>query len=533
MSSRDARLRLSLASFAVLALGACGGGGGSGGGAPSNEPGSGWVMGQFQPSETYAHFCARPRTGTDPTTGEAYADQQGRTLDENNWLRSWSNELYLWYDEIVDRNPATFSNPRDYFAVLKTTATTPSGNAKDRFHFTYATDEWLALSEAGVAAGYGATFEVLESFPPREIVVAYTQPGSPATDSGLERGARILSVDGVDAVLAGDQASVDVLNSGLFPSDVGELHTFEVRDLGAATSREVQMISEEVTLAPVQSVGIKSTPMGARVGYLEFNDHIATAEQALVDAVSQLAVEGIEDLVLDIRYNGGGYLYIASELAYMIAGDVPTAGQVFEQIEFNDKYPTTNPVTGAAIQPVPFYNAYQPFPGAPIQRLPALDLPRVFVLTGTGTCSASESIINSLRGVGVEVIQIGSPTCGKPYGFYPEDNCGTTYFSIQYRGVNAAGFGDYTEGFKPSGDNTGSADVVPGCAVDDDFDHALGDPDEARLAAALQFRDASACPLPLHSATSGLSSLNVASPATDTPIAVSKPPWRMNRILRD
>ena len=56
------------------------------------------------------------------------------------------------------------------------------------------------------------------------------------------------------------------------------------------------------------------------------------------------------------------------------------------------------------------------------------------------TCSASEAIINGLRGVNVQVIQIGSITCGKPYGFYSQDNCGTTYFSIQFKGVNAAGF---------------------------------------------------------------------------------------------
>jgi hypothetical protein len=57
----------------------------------------------------------------------------------------------------------------------------------------------------------------------------------------------------------------------------------------------------------------------------------------------------------------------------------------------------------------------------------------VFVLTGGGTCSASEAFMNGLRGVGVEVIQIGSTTCGKPYGFYAQENCGTTYFSIQFR----------------------------------------------------------------------------------------------------
>ena len=59
------------------------------------------------------------------------------------------------------------------------------------------------------------------------------------------------------------------------------------------------------------------------------------------------------------------------------------------------------------------------------------------VLTGPDTCSASESVINGLRGVDVEVNLIGGPTCGKPYGFYPQDNCGTTYFAIQFQGVNA------------------------------------------------------------------------------------------------
>ena len=92
---------------------------------------------------------------------------------------------------------------------------------------------------------------------------------------------------------------------------------------------------------------------------------------------------------------------------------------------------------------MPFHSTTQGFSATPGQPLPTLNLPRVFVLTGPDTCSASESIINSLRGIGVEVVQIGSTTCGKPYGFYPQDNCGTTYFSIEFRGVNAMNFGDY------------------------------------------------------------------------------------------
>ncbi len=94
----------------------------------------------------------------------------------------------------------------------------------------------------------------------------------------------------------------------------------------------------------------------------------------------------------------------------------------------------------------------------------------MFVLTGNGTCSASEAIINGLRGVDVQVIQIGATTCGKPYGFYPQDNCGTTYFSIEFKGVNAKGFGDCADGFSPATPARLPAQL-PGCSVADDFTH--------------------------------------------------------------
>jgi len=91
-------------------------------------------------------------------------------------------------------------------------------------------------------------------------------------------------------------------------------------------------------------------------------------------------------------------------------------------------------------------------------------------------------VINGLRGVDVKVDLVGGTTCGKPYGFTPVDNCGTTYFSIQFQSVNAKGFGDYADGFAPT------------CTVADDMTHALGDPAEGMLAAALSYRANNACP---------------------------------------
>jgi carboxyl-terminal processing protease len=512
-----------IVALALVAVGGCGGGGDS-----SVTGSSSWTAGVFPPSTTFANQCASPRTGTDPTTGRPYLDTKGSTLAENNFLRSWTNELYLWYREVPDRDPASYSTSA-YFDLLKTTATTPSGNAKDRFHFTYPTAEWVALAQSGVEAGYGAQWIVLASRPPRQVVVAYTEPGSPAATppASLARGAQVLAVDGVDLVNANDNASVSTLNAGLYPAAAGASHTFSILDLGASTPRTITMVSANVTSTPVQNVRtIRST--AGTVGYMLFNDHIATAEALLGDAFAQLASARVSDLVLDVRYNGGGYLDIASEVAYMIAGPAATTGRTFEKTIFNDKYATKDPVTGEALVPVPFHTTSLGFSGPTGQALPSLNLPRVAVLTSANTCSASESIVNGLRGVGIQVIEIGSTTCGKPYGFYPEDNCGTTYFSIQFQGVNDQGFGDYPDGFSPA-DATGTAGVlVPGCSVADDFSHALGDPGEARLAAALGYLAGQGCPAVSAAPGGGIAARSLS--AADG--SLHRSPWHENRIFR-
>ena len=511
-----------LAGFFLFAFTACGGGG-------SGNPGSGtgYVPGTFMPSATFQAKCAAPRTGSDPGNGgKPFPDMQGSVTSENNWLRSWTNETYLWYSEVPDLNPAQYATI-DYFELQQTAAQTASGNDKDRFHFSLGTSDWEKLSQSGVEAGYGAQWFLVAPKPPREIVVAYIEAGWPAATAGLRRGDTVISVDGVDAINDGTSAGVKTINAGLFPAGTGETHAYTLRHLDG-TAFSVSLQSANVTSTPVQNVAAIPTAAGP-VGYMLFNDHIATAESGLINAINNLKAQNVTDLVLDIRYNGGGYLDIASELAFMIAGPARTSGQVFDRIAFNDKNPTTNPVTGAALTPTPFHTTTQGFSVSSGTALPTLNLNRVYVLTGSGTCSASEAIINSLRGVDVEVIQIGGTTCGKPYGFYPTDNCGTTYFSIQFKGVNAKGFGEYTDGFTPQNTVAPGAERVAGCSVKDDFTHALGDQLEARLAAALNYRSsAGTCP----AAPSG----PVLVSKQQTPAAFEgyapKSPWRENRIMR-
>jgi hypothetical protein len=457
-----------------------------------------WVRDQFQSSQLYRNQCAVPRDGVNPATGGLYPDQLGTAADEKYWLRSWSHELYLWYNEIFDRDPeqdySAFTSssyptePNAYFGLLKTEATTPSGAPKDKFHFVLDSQYWYELSQGGTTGGYGFELAVLRSSPPRDLRVAYVHAGSPAETAGILRGTQFIAIDGVSVI----DGNPDTLNAALSPAP-GELHTFDVLLPGSDIVTQLTLTAGDITLDPVQETQVIETATG-NVGYLAFHDHIATAELALMQDMQFLSEQGVSDLVIDLRYNGGGYLDIAGQLAYMVAGG-QTAGQTFELLQFNDQYDGVNPVTGQNISPIPFHTTSLGFSAASGQPLPTLNLDRVFVLTSSGTCSASEALINGLRGVGVEVIMIGNTTCGKPYGFYPTGNCGSTYFTVQFQGVNAVGFGDYSDGFSPVAVPAADRlDQVPGCTVADDLDHFLGDPDEARLAAALYYRDNGSCP---------------------------------------
>ena len=499
-SSANACLGLILLAPVLLGQFGCGGGGGGGSSrpvavTPQAPPPSQFTAGVFGPASNFSSQCANPRIGPQ------FPDAPGTSTDENNWLRSWSNELYLWYDEIVDRNPANYGTPQ-YFDLMKTAATTQSGTPKDQFHFTIPTDEWEALSQSGVSAGYGARFVVVSPTPPREIVIAYVTANSPAAAAGLTRGTKVLEVDGVSVV---NGADADALNAGLFPSAAAQDHVFVVEDPSIFDTQTIALQSALITEDPVEILKLFDTATGP-VGHLFFTQHTAPAEQGLIDAIETLAAAGVTDLFLDIRYNGGGFLDIANELAYMIAGGAAASGRVFSELQFNDRHTAFNPVTGEALAPDFFHTTTRGFSTTTGEPLPTLNLSRVFVLTTGGTCSASEAIINGLRGIDFEVIQIGSGTCGKPYGFYAPDNCGTTYFSIQFRSVNAMGFGDYPDGFAPQ--NLGQAGPVslPGCAVADDLRNPIDVVGEAHFTAAMGYLEGFGCPaVPTSTPTNGLS----------------------------
>jgi C-terminal processing protease CtpA/Prc len=442
------------------------------------------------PSAAVMDKCVAPRTGADPT-GFPYPDRQGTLDDELAFLRHWTDETYLWYAEI----PATvrqedFRDTAGYFAALKTPLLTPAGKPKDRYHFTYPSDRWERMSN-GVELGYGITWVGNGGGVPRSWRVAHVQPGSAAEALGVARGDLLLAIDGIDFIHAGGTDDVARINAGLAPLAEGERHVLRIQHLGFA--RDLELAATPVQLAPVQNVTVIEQGR-RRVGYMTFSRFDNPSEKALAEAIAHFRERRVTDLVLDMRYNGGGLVQVAGELAYMIAGPGPTAGRVFERLLASDRREEPDPILfdGKAYG----FGGAQGLPRG--TALPSLDLRRVAVLAGPGTCSASEALVNGLRGVGIEVILVGATTCGKPHAFNPMPNCGTTYFAIQFHGVNDRGDGDYDDGFAPT------------CPADENFLRPLGHVEENKLATALRYLETGRCD---SAGTAGRSAARAPDPA--------------------
>ena len=424
---------------ALLVLSGCGGGGG-GGGSSSSAP---------------------PAATTPPTV-----DQLANVCTpagEKAWAAAHLDDVYLFYRDIVAVDPAAYPTPEAYFDALLV-------RSKDRFSFVEPQSVADAFFNAGQDIGYGGVFKYDTA---NRLRIGFVDAGGPLALQDIARGAEITQIEGV----AVSSLSTTAINAYLFPSTVGASVRLTLVDTPQGAPRTISVVSTTVVGDPVPLAQVlpadATDPQSPKIGYLLFNDHVATSESRLVDAITTFRTAGVSDLVIDLRYNGGGFLYIASELATMIGGNRITPGATFEKLLFNDKHPER---TNAAGNTVPFYPTTQ---GG--QALPTLNLSRVFVITAPGTCSASESIINGLAPF-VQVIRIGGTTCGKPYGFIQTNNCGKAYFAIQFQGVNANGFGDYGAGFAPT------------CVVADDFDRPLGNRFEGRLAATLQYSRTATCP---------------------------------------
>jgi len=373
-------------------------------------------------------------------------------------VRAHLADAYLWYNQIVDVVPANYTTAPDYFDALLV-------RSSDRFSFSLPIADATSQLQEGKETGFGIRWGVTGS----RIFALYVDPNSQVANV-ITRGAELTAVNGLNLAFL----STDDLNNALFPGQPGKSVSITFRLPGTSTTQTRSMVTGTFDSTTVGQPSVFALAGGARVGYLLFNQHLPVSESALSQAMTYFKQQGITELVLDMRYNGGGYLFIAEEVASMIGG-AAVQGQVFEQLIFNARHPEK---TGDAANTHGF-----PARDTNNSLLPQLGLSRVFVLTGSSTCSASESIINGLAPF-VQVVQIGRTTCGKPYGSIQHDIGNQAYFALQFEGVNANGTDNYKAGFTPT------------CTVDDDLNYPLGDQREERLKAALYYAANNSCPAP-------------------------------------
>lgn len=430
------RLRSGLAPVLAALLVACGGGGGS------NGSGSGGG-----------------------TAGCTAAEQ-------NVWLRDYFAQSYFWNRWSAQPNPAAYANVTDYFAALLYAGgdpapaidPAPSSTAlwpADKWSNFQPTVSYSQFFTDGQSLGWGVSVAGLEvtGLPAAPLYIRYVEPKSPAALAGVVRGDQVLSING--------RAASDLIASNDFSAltatSTGQALSLVLRN--SAGDRTVSLLAQVFDLTPVPLARVMTTPQGKKVGYLVLKDMINQLLTPLDTAMTDFKAQGVTELVLDLRYNGGGYVSVANTIASYVAG-AGGAGKVFASLRYNDLQSANNSLVRLS----------SPAPGA------ALGLQRVYVLMGRRTCSASELVINGLRGVGVQVVGLGESSCGKPFGFQPVSQCSNTYSVVNFESLNALGQGRYFDGLTAS------------CPVAEDWKQPLGQGSEPLLMSALYHADRGVCP---------------------------------------
>ncbi len=456
----------------ALLLAGCGSGGGGGSSAE--------VVG-IEPSAQFAGVLVNAAPGAGALIGD-WSQASCTDNRQKNWVRSWLNENYLFYRDapLARIDPNTYTNTVGNLFLDYTVRGVPS---KDRFSFVLTQAEADAVFQSGTATNVGFTLR-RDANNGGIIRIAYVDPNGPAAAAGFKRGMVLATIDGVATSFSIPAA----LSDKLFNSAPGTASEVGVQETLGGPVRTLTVASATFGTSPLIVDRVLSATTTAYLAYNSFATPVG--ELQLADAFKRFAAAGVTDLVVDLRYNGGGFLDIAAQLGYMVAGRIQSSGKVFETLAYNDKRSAENLNIGFASTVTSFFgNSARA--GEPLS---ALNLRRVSVLTSGSTCSASEAFISALRGIDIDVVLVGGATCGKPYGFMQANNCTLAFFGLEFEGRNNKGIVIPVTGIPAT------------CAATDDLDHALGDPAERMLATALSYQLAGSCPaVPLVAASDPLS----------------------------
>jgi len=378
---------------------------------------------------------------------------------QQTWLRQYMDDWYFWYADSPRPSATAYTSVASYFDAILYTGNLAAFPA-DRWSRFESTESFNRFYGDGATLGYGVSVAGLEitGLPRDPLYVRYVEALSPAAVQGVRRGDEVLSVNGRSAA---DMVAADDF-SALTANAAGDAITLRLRRAGV--ERTVVVTAAVFTLTPVSGTTVITSPQGRKLGYVVVKDMISQALAPMDAAFARFKAAGVNDVVLDLRYNGGGLVSTGATLASYVAG-AQGSNRAYAWLRYNDKWAGGNDQRFAFSNPVA-----------------AVGLPRVIVLAGRRTCSASEQVINGLRGAGVQVLSVGETTCGKPVGFLPTSACGQTYSVVNFESTNDRNEGRYFDGFDAT------------CPVAEDFTVEQGGATDPLMAAATNLADTGQCP---------------------------------------
>ncbi len=376
------------------------------------------------------------------------------TKEFNRFIYYNMLDYYYWTDEIPDVDPDEQTDSEEFFYSLL---------YSDIDQWSYVTDDYQGLVDYfnGISEEFGYSVRPYLWEEGSDKVVAfveYIEPNTPAEEAGLKRGDLIISVDGEE--LTTDNYT-DLYYNTSITLGLGYIQNNTLYDASTSISIDAEVISVD----PILKTNVFTMGNGVKVGYLAYTAFIADYNEDLEQVFSDFKAEGVTELILDLRYNGGGSVATANLMASMI-GPSTLKDQVFVYYDYN-QYITEYYEENYADDESYFVNR---FVGSDY----CLDLSRVFVLTTSSTASASEMVMYSLMPY-IDVIQIGEQTTGKYYAsvsIYDEEK----NWAIQpliLRAENEDSSIDYSQG------------LIPDVETYDDYSYELGSEDEVLTSIAL------------------------------------------------
>lgn len=378
---------------------------------------------------TFFTHCSDDDEIVSPKTEENLISED--TLMINNFIKENMEIYYFWNSEMPDIDQTKEEDPSEYFYDL-------IKEPDDRWSFI--TDDYVGLLNyyAGVQKSTGYSILPMYFSEESNQVVAfieYIYPDTPADVAGLKRGDMIYQIDGQ---VLDDSNYSELLGRTSFEITLGQI---EPDGSISEINPPVQVEALELNLNPIIKTNIIDT-LGHKIGYLAYASFIDNYNEELETVIEEFNQAGVTEMVLDLRYNGGGAVSTAQLLGNML---VPpgNAGNTFIESVYNNTL--TNEIKrDPDYTPDFFLRKFE-------EHESNLGLNNLYIFTTASTASASEMMIYGLDPY-MNVVQIGTQTHGKYYAsttLSDEDNHNWAIQPIILRSINALDNINYSQGLDP------------------------------------------------------------------------------------